>query len=327
MSLKSKPCLFLVLILSFLIFSSCKTDKMLYVSTSFHEPADQGLRFIYSRDGIRWDTIPGTWLKPTLGNQKVMRDPSIVRDPEGVYHLVWTTSWKGDLGFGYARSTDLIHWSEPKMIQVMKNEPTTVNVWAPELFYDDIKKEFVVVWSSCIPNRYSKGIEDEDNNHRLYYITTKDFNTISDTKLLYDPGFSSIDATIVKRGKKDYVLVFKDNTRPSRNLKVAFASSPTGPYSKASDAFTESFTEGPTVEKIHNDYYVFFDAYRNFNYGVAKTSDFKKFTDVSNKFSIPKGHKHGTIFKAPATTVMALLKNYEISQKQNAEIKTTSSVK
>jgi len=39
-----------------------------------------------------------------------MRDPSMVRTPDGTYHLVWTTSWKGDLGFGYAYSKDLIHW-------------------------------------------------------------------------------------------------------------------------------------------------------------------------------------------------------------------------
>ena len=33
---------------------SCQTEKEFYVSTSFHEPADEGLRFIYSKDGIHW---------------------------------------------------------------------------------------------------------------------------------------------------------------------------------------------------------------------------------------------------------------------------------
>ena len=84
----------------------------LYVSTSFHEPASEGLRFIYSRDAIHWDSIPGTFLPPRIGTQKVMRDPSIIRTPDGVYHLVWTCSWKHDKGFGYAESRDLMHWSE-----------------------------------------------------------------------------------------------------------------------------------------------------------------------------------------------------------------------
>lgn len=301
---------------------SCKTEKELFVSTSFHEPANEGLRFIYSEDGLKWDSVPGTWLKPEIGVQQVLRDPSIVRTPDGVFHLVWTTSWKGDLGFGYANSKDLIHWSDPEMIQVMKSEPTTVNVWAPEVFYDDIKKEFVVVWASCIPNRFPDYLEENDNNHRLYYITTKDFKTISETKLLYDPGFSSIDATIVKRAKNDYVLVFKDNTRPNRNLKVAFSKSPTGPYTNASTAFSDNFVEGPTVEKLANDYIIYFDEYRNFTFGAVKTSDFITFSNISDKVTIPSGHKHGTIFKAPASIINGLNKNYELSIKQR---KNTSS--
>lgn len=38
--------------------STPETDY--YLSTSFHEPADEGLRLLYSTDGIRWDSIPGT---------------------------------------------------------------------------------------------------------------------------------------------------------------------------------------------------------------------------------------------------------------------------
>ena len=71
--------------------------------------------------------------------------------------LVWTTSWKGDLGFGYAHSKDLIHWSEQQMIPVMADEPTTINVWAPEIFYDDENDQFMVVWASCVPGRFEKG--------------------------------------------------------------------------------------------------------------------------------------------------------------------------
>ena len=107
---------------------SCQTEKEFYVSTSFHEPADEGLRFIYSKDGIHWDSIAGTWLKPEVGTQKIMRDPSIVRSADGTYHLVWTSSWKGDQGFGYANSKDLIHWSEEKFIPVMEHDSTAVNV-------------------------------------------------------------------------------------------------------------------------------------------------------------------------------------------------------
>ena len=301
----------LLLVAFLFVFQSCRAEKEFYVSTSFHEPANEGLRYIYSEDGIHWDSIQGTWLKPNIGVQKVMRDPSMVRTPDGTFHLVWTTSWKGDLGFGYANSKDLIHWSEQKMIPVMASEPKTVNVWAPEISYDNEKDEFVVVWASCIPNRFKRGIEEAENNHRLYYIRTKDFKTVSKAKLLYNPGFSTIDATIVKRAKQDYVMVLKDNTRPNRNLKVAFASSPTGPYSKASKAFTESFVEGPTVEKIGDEYLIYYDVYKKKIYGAMKTKDFIHFTDVTKNISVPEGHKHGTIFKAPASIIENLKKAHK----------------
>lgn len=286
------PCLFI------LALFSCRTgEKEVYLFTSFHEPADEGLRFLYSYDGYHWDSIPGVFLKPKVGTQKVMRDPSIAEGPDGTFHLVWTCSWKGDPGFGYASSKDLIHWSEQKHIPVMAFDTSTVNVWAPEIYYEDETGEFYIVWASTIPFRFEKGIEDEYNNHRLYYTKTKDFNTFTPTQLLYDPGFSSIDAVIVKRATSDYVLVFKDNTRPERNIKVAFATHPEGPYSPASEPFTESFTEGPSVVKVGNEWLIYFDAYRTKSYGAMSTGDFKTFNNISDRVGIPEGHKHGTICK------------------------------
>jgi len=311
--------IFKLLAVFLFVIQFCHAEKDVYIYSSFHEPANEGLRYLYSEDGIHWDNIPGIWLKPVVGKQQVLRDPSITQTPDGTYHLVWTSSWKGDLGFGYSSSKDLINWTKEQLIPVMKEEPNTVNVWAPDIFYDDEKSELVVVWASCIPRRFKRGIEEEKNNHRLYYITTKDFKTISKTKLLYDPGFSSIDATIVKRSKNDYVLVFKDNTRPNRNLKVAFATSPTGPYTKASTPFSQSYCEGPTVEKVNDNYLIYFDEYKKFSFGAVKTKDFIHFSTISKEVSVPKGHKHGTIFKVPASVVKNLIKTYELSIIQNKD--------
>ena len=207
-----------------------ETGDDLYMFTSFHEPADEGLRFLYSEDGIHWDSIAGTWLAPTLGDS-IMRDPSIVVGPDSTFHLVWTIAWKGDTGFGYSSSRDLVNWSEQRRIPAMDSVVSTQNLWAPELFYDDVKGQYMVVYASCVPDAgFDVGIEEEKNNHRLYYVTTKDFTTFSDPKLFYEPGFSCIDATLVKRGPEDYVMVVKDNTRPNRNIKVAFAKDAEGPY-------------------------------------------------------------------------------------------------
>ncbi|WP_285822489.1 glycoside hydrolase family 43 protein [Duncaniella freteri] len=284
-----------------------ETGDDLYMFTSFHEPADEGLRFLYSEDGIHWDSIAGTWLAPTLGDS-IMRDPSIVVGPDSTFHLVWTIAWKGDTGFGYSSSRDLVNWSEQRRIPAMDSVASTQNLWAPELFYDDVKGQYMVVYASCVPDAgFDVGIEEEKNNHRLYYVTTKDFTTFSDPKLFYEPGFSCIDATLVKRGPEDYVMVVKDNTRPNRNIKVAFAKDAEGPYTAASEPFTESFTEGPSVAKVGDEYYIYYDTYRKFIYSAHKTSDFKTFTDVTDSISVPSGHKHGTIFRAPRSVVEKLI--------------------
>jgi len=285
----------------------CSCSKKAYIFTSFHEPATEGLRLLYSDDAYHWTDLNRTLLKPEVGTQKVMRDPSIVQGPDGTFHLVWTCSWKGDKGFGYASSKDLIHWSAQEFIPVMETEPSTVNVWAPEIFYEDETKEYIIIWASTIPFRFAKGIEDEDNNHRMYYVTTRDFTSFSKPKLFIDPGFSVIDAVIVKRKAKDYVLVLKDNTRPNRNLKIAFSNSATGPYGAASETFSPKLTEGPTVVKVKQDWLIYFDAYGQKIYSAVKTADFKSFKDVTSEVSIPEGHKHGTIIKVKKSIIKKLI--------------------
>ena len=301
--MKQRFCIFSLLMTVVLMVSA---QRQVYVSTSFHEPATDGLRFIYSYDGWHWDSIPGTWLRPEVGKQKVMRDPSVIRTPDGTFHLVWTSSWRGDRGFGYASSKDLKHWSEQRFIEVM-SDTTTVNVWAPELFWDDDRQQAVIIWASCIPGKFPDGQEEHKNNHRLYYTTTKDFKQFAPTKLMIDPGFSCIDATLVKRGKKDYVMVLKDNTRPERDIKVAYAKSPYGPWSKASEPFTGKMMEGPTTAKVDGGWLIYYDRYRLKDFGAHYTKDFVTFEDVSKQVSVPVLHKHGTIFMAPESIVYNLL--------------------
>ena len=301
--MRQRFCIFFLLLSMVL---TTQAQRKVYFSTSFHEPATDGLRFIYSHDGWNWKAVDGVWLRPEVGKQRVMRDPSIIRTPDGTFHLVWTSSWRGDLGFGYACSKDLVHWSEQRFIQVM-TDTTTVNVWAPELFWDDVKQQAVIIWASCIPGKFPDGLEDHKNNHRLYYTTTKDFKKFTPTKLMIDPGFSCIDATLVKRGKRDYVMVLKDNTRPERDIKVAFAQSPYGPWSKASEPFTGKMMEGPTTLKVDDGWLIYYDRYRLFDFGAHYTKDFKTFKDVSDQVDVPNLHKHGTIFEADETILQGLL--------------------
>lgn len=287
-----------------------------YLFTSFHDGDQKYLRFLYSFDGYHWTNVPGNFLAANVGTNKQFRDPSLVRGSDGVFHLVWTAGWHGDQGFGYASSRDLIHWSEQKFVSVMTNEPTTVNVWAPELFYDDVEKDFIIVWASTIPGRFPDQLEKHDNNQRLYFTTTTDFSNFTPAKLFFDAGYSAIDGFILKDGKQ-YVLVNKDNSRTNLNLRVAFAQTPLGPWKNISAPFTQKFTEGPCALKIGDDWLIYFDAYREKIFGAVKTCDFKIFTDITKEVSFPEGHKHGTAIPVPREILDGLLKNSNSSSPTN----------
>jgi len=279
--------------------------KSAYLFSYFKGNGEDGLHLAWSEDGYSWKALKGdsSFLSPAVSKDKLMRDPCIIRGADGLFHMVWTVSWT-DKGIGYASSKDLIHWSEQQFIPVMSHEPTARNTWAPELTYDKKKKEYMIYWATTIPGLFPETQTTADNsyNHRIYYVTTKDFKKYSDTKLLYDPGFNSIDATIVKDGKR-WVMFLKDETREpaQKNLKVAFAKKLSGPYSKAGDPITGKFwAEGPTTLRKDNTWIVYFDKYTEHKYGAVSSSDLEHWADVSDKISLPKGIRHGSIFEISA---------------------------
>jgi len=272
-------------------------DAPVYLFSTFKEGDQDGLRFAYSYDGYHWSNVSGLFLRAQVGKDRIMRDPSIARGPDGTWHLVWTSAWKGNNGFGYAHSKDLVHWSEQQFIPAMAHEPTVCNVWAPELFFDEKEKQFIICWASTIPGRFPDYLEPSTNNHRMYYTTTRDFKTFAPTKLFLDPDFSVIDCQILKDTDR-YVLLLKDNTRPQRNIRVAFGDTPLGPWRDISTNLTAKFTEGPCGLKVSDDWIIYYESYQAKHYTAIKTRDFKTFTDATGEMTFPAELKHGTAFVA-----------------------------
>ena len=85
-----------------------------------------------------------SFLTPTIGNDKLMRDPCIIYGPDKKFHMVYTVSWR-ERSIGYAYSTDLINWSKQLKIPVMMHEENALNCWAPEIYYDSISKKYVII--------------------------------------------------------------------------------------------------------------------------------------------------------------------------------------
>jgi predicted GH43/DUF377 family glycosyl hydrolase len=271
-----------------------------------------GLHLAYSEDGYDWKALnkDSIIIKPTVSKDKLMRDPCIIKGGDGRYHMVWTVSWN-DRGVGYASSTDLMHWSDQRFLPVMQHEDSARNTWAPEITYDDKKKQYMVYWATTISGRYTllDTAAESKYNHRIYYVTTKDFKKFSKTKLLYDPNFSVIDATILK-DEKQYVMFLKNETKApvEKNLRVAYSKKITGPYSVAGPAITGKYwAEGPTALKKDNQWIVYFDKYRDHVYGAVTSTDLINWTDISAKIKMPKGIRHGTVFTVTRAEFQNLL--------------------
>lgn len=292
-------------------------QKQGLVFTYFRNNGEDGLHLASSEDGLVWTPLHGDKpiLAPTVGESKLMRDPSIVQGPDGRFHMVWTTSWEGRT-IGYAHSGDLRNWSPQQAIPVMEHEKDVSNCWAPEIFYDEQQQEFVVVWASTIRGRFPEtaATGEKDRNHRLYAFRTKDFQQIGASELFYDPGFLVIDAAIFeprpkRDGPKRYAMVVKNETRfpPAKNLFLTYAPSLRGPWSAPSSPISgEEWAEGPTPVRIGDQWYIYFDKYRLGRYGAIRSKDLEHWEDLTDQCVFPEGMRHGTAFHAPQSIIDAL---------------------
>ncbi|MFT3781354.1 MAG: glycoside hydrolase family 43 protein [Nibricoccus sp.] len=286
-----------------------------YLFTFFyHHTAGEGLHLAWSRDGFSWEILGGDqpYLRPVVGEGKLLRDPCLYRGPDGVYRLVWTTSWKGKT-IGYASSRDLIHWSEQKAIPVMEQEPATQNCWAPEVVWDDAKQHFLIFWSSTVLGQFREtenSNKGPTTNHRIYATTTKDFIHFTPTTLLYDGGFNVIDATLARDGERWLMFVKNETATPTleKNIRLVRAETPEGPFSAASPAITGRYwAEGPSAIKVGDVWRVYFDKHRENKYGVIVSRDLAHWTDLSEKTSFPKNARHGTVLAVPRALIETLL--------------------
>lgn len=301
-----------ILLLGNLTAVNAQSAKDPFIFAYFKGNGEDGLHLAYSEDAYHWKALKNdsSFLTPTVSKDKLMRDPCIIRGADGLFHMVWTVSWK-DKGIGYASSKDLINWSEQQFIPVMTKEEGARNTWAPEITYDPGDGTYMIYWATTITGKFPETASkaDEGYNHRIYYVTTKDFKTYSETRLLYDPGFNVIDASIVKDNGK-YVMFLKDETREpaQKNLRLAFSDRLTGPYSAAGSPITGKYwAEGPTAIKKGKDWLVYFDKYRDHKYGAILSADLKTWKDVSDQISLPKGLRHGTILQIKKKELKKLL--------------------
>jgi beta-xylosidase len=207
------------------------------------------------------------------------------------------------------------------MLPVMAHVPNVLNSWAPEIFHDEETGEYIIFWSSAVPGTFPE-TEDRGDirstlgigiNHRIYYVKTRDFRTYTPTALFYDGGFVSIDATILREGRR-YIMFIKDETKrpePEKNIRVAIAASAQGPYGPASTPISPPgvWVEGPTAVKIGDMFYLYYDAYMvPQRMMAARSRDLIHWEDISTQTTFPEGTRHGSVLRVERDVVERLLR-------------------
>lgn len=301
-----------------LLAVSCGNKKDIFMFSYFSDQAF-GLKLAYSMDGYHFTEIDkkdGTpFMAPILGNDKLLRDPSIIKGADGLFHMVWTTGWH-DRIIGHASSADLVNWSEQQVIPVMAGEPEARNSWAPELYYDEPSGLYYIFWATTIPGKFPGNDDpkvENGLNHRIYAVTTKDFTEYSDTFLFFEPGFSVIDAAIVRSPLDgSIIMAFKNETpqpaekniRISKRLKEdgSLASSLTeGTWGPVSEPISgEIWAEGPSPVFIADTLMVYYDQFTNNTYGISRSTDNGNTWEIVPRemYCFPAGVvRHGTVFK------------------------------
>ena len=230
-----KICIFLFIACAASMSQVDTTQPNYWMMTYFINGEDwSGARVAFSSDtnGLLWQEYNNQTpiLVPVTvagANDYRMRDPMIEYDSlNNKFNFVWTVSWTG-VTIGWDTCSDLLTWGPQQGLQV----GSTINgycCWAPEIFWNDLKGQWQIIWSTC---------QGSTGDKHTYYtlIPGSNFLQYSTPTLMFNPGFTEIDADMMKVDAGEYMMVFKDErnssgTTESKNVHFVIAPTPTGPW-------------------------------------------------------------------------------------------------
>jgi hypothetical protein len=284
----------------------------------------------HGNDPLHWQALNNEQpvLTSTLGDRGA-RDPFILRSPEGDKFYMIATDLKihgnwdwgrvqtwGSLSLLVWESTDLVNWSDARLVQVSPN--VAGNTWAPEAFWDAELQHYVVFWASKI-------YDDEGHSHgtynRMMYSLTRDFVNFSEARVWVDAGYSTIDSTLIEQDGVYYRFT-KDERSPWQSScgKFILSETSTSLTDPAWDLQTEcigkgdmSQGEGPLVFKSNTEerWYLFIDEFGGRGYVPFESTDLASgvWTAVSD-YDLPARPRHGTVLPITAEEHAAVLEKW-----------------
>ena len=284
---------------------------------------DAKLHIALSNDGRHWMRLNNN---QPIWNQ-MMRDPFIHRGSDGIWRLVATggSGVKEDREqFGpsclYATSRDLVHWKVEAYLHLMKDVrddsgALVRNIWAPEFFYDESAKEYVLFWSSTFKDAGWK-------ESRLWYCKTRDWKTFSTAKALFSPPYSVIDGTLVKHADTYYLFhkeeMFGAQYGERRAIRLATSKNLEGPYQVQNGPLNNgqlvpTITEGPSVmpDPVNPGWLLLYDYPMADRFGISSSPDLVNWS-IEKDVSLPADARHGSVSRlteAEAKTLLIMFPN------------------
>jgi len=309
--------------------------------------SDENLYYSVSFDGHHWTVLNYNQpvLKTTVSGTSI-RDPYMHLGPDGIYHLVSTNG----AGFGdtttilYWSTTDLVKFSEEKVLNVMGSIQSVENVWAPEWAYDSNTKQYLVFWAARQTDHFINDTgctNTNQNRFKFWYSYTPDFVTLTPPLILWDPGCNltgdgGIDGTLLQDPTtKLWTMIYKDargSSESVRGIRKATSVAILGPYVNVSDFISPTLVEGPEVIQFQyptsqNQWYLYYDCsfygtptgWPRPPYGLSLTQALQgtyntvqgSCTAVGPQVFFPPGATHGSFVCLTKSQVVSLVNYYE----------------
>lgn len=271
------------------------------------------LRFAVSEDAKNWYALNRN--RPVVGSDSIsesggIRDPHILRGPDGAYYIVATdmntakNGWKENPGIVMLRSADLVNWTHAK-VNLGKDWPAFSDaywVWAPQTIYDRKARKMMVYFTLQ---------RTKDNRKSLVTYcayANKDFTGFEhEPRKLFSAKYGSIDNDIVE-ANGTFHLFYKGNIKDAQGKEVkngiqqATSKSLKGPWKedfKFLDAYADTRTgvEGSSVFKLNgrNEYVLMYDLYSSGRYEYQTSADLVHFSSKPQAFNKDFFPRHGSV--------------------------------
>ena len=290
--------------------------KYLFCYFVGNTPQEEKIHFAVSEDGYNFTPLNGN--EPIVENTagtKSVRDPYILQGQDGKFYIVATDmksedGWTSNHALVTWESSDLIHWSEPTILDIRDfggEFANTNRAWAPQAIWDPEAGQYMVYWANSTL---------ENDSSAIYYAYMSDFKTWNTRpQLLYErPGVQTIDADIVYNEKSGmYYLYFK--FEEDQTIAYVKSENLTGPY--ASEPVTVSLAptgvEGSTMYNITGTdaWVMLMDEYGEGRFFAQQTTDMEHFEKLARwDYSLDFSPRHGSVIPITDEQYSALLAAY-----------------